>query len=69
VPAPVEYDDGEIGGMMIGRGTEVLGENLPQCYFVQIYSSAPTSQKPQFKFLSSSLIFIVVYKHFLFHDF
>jgi hypothetical protein len=33
VPAPVDYDDGEIGGM-IGRGLEVLGENLPQCRFV-----------------------------------
>jgi hypothetical protein len=33
VPAPDDYDDGEIGGM-IGRGTEVLGENLPQCRFV-----------------------------------
>jgi hypothetical protein len=31
VPDPGDYDDGEIGGMMIGRGTEVLGENLPQC--------------------------------------
>jgi hypothetical protein len=34
VPAPGDYDDGEIGGMMMGRGTEVLGENLPQCRFV-----------------------------------
>jgi hypothetical protein len=33
VPAPCDYDDGEIGGM-IGRETEVLGENLPQCRFV-----------------------------------
>jgi hypothetical protein len=33
VPAPDDYDDGEIGGM-IGRETEVLGENLPQCRFV-----------------------------------
>jgi hypothetical protein len=33
VPALGDYDDGEIGGM-IGRGTEVLGENLPQCHFV-----------------------------------
>jgi hypothetical protein len=29
MPAPGDYDDGEIGGMMIGRRTEVLGENLP----------------------------------------
>jgi hypothetical protein len=28
VSAPGDYDDGEIGGMMIGRG------NLPQCRFV-----------------------------------
>jgi hypothetical protein len=33
VPAPGNYDDGEIGGM-IGRGTEVLEGNLPQCHFV-----------------------------------
>jgi hypothetical protein len=32
VPAPGDYD-GEIGGMMIGRETEVLGKNLPQCRF------------------------------------
>jgi hypothetical protein len=31
VPAPDDYEDGEIGGM-IGK---VLGENLPQCRFVQ----------------------------------
>jgi hypothetical protein len=34
VPAPGDYDDGEIGGMMIGKETEVLGENLPHCSFV-----------------------------------
>jgi hypothetical protein len=34
VPAPGDYDDGEIGGMMIGRETKVFGENLPQCRFV-----------------------------------
>jgi hypothetical protein len=33
VPAPGDYGDGEVGGM-IGRGNEVLGENLPQCRFV-----------------------------------
>jgi hypothetical protein len=33
VPAPGDYDDGEIGGM-IGKGTEVFGENLSQCRFV-----------------------------------
>jgi hypothetical protein len=32
-PAPDDYDDGEIGGMMAGE-TQVLGENLPQCRFV-----------------------------------
>jgi hypothetical protein len=35
VPAPGGYDDGEIGAMMIGRGTKVLGEKLPQCHFVR----------------------------------
>jgi hypothetical protein len=33
VPAPGDYDDGEIGGM-IGKGNLILGENLPQCRFV-----------------------------------
>jgi hypothetical protein len=32
VPAPGDYD-GEVGGI-IGRGTEVLQENLPQRRFV-----------------------------------
>jgi hypothetical protein len=27
-------DCGAIGGIKIGRGTEVLGKNLPQCHFV-----------------------------------
>jgi hypothetical protein len=29
VPAPGDYDDGEIGGMI-----EVLGESLPHCRFI-----------------------------------
>jgi hypothetical protein len=29
VPAPGDCEDGEFGGMKIGRGAEVLGENLP----------------------------------------
>jgi hypothetical protein len=33
VPAPGDYDDGEIGGM-IGRGNRIIGENLAQCRFV-----------------------------------
>jgi hypothetical protein len=33
VPAPSDYDDGEIGGKT-GKETEVFGENLPQCRFV-----------------------------------
>jgi hypothetical protein len=34
VPAPGDYDDGEFGGMKIGRETEVLGEHPPQGHFV-----------------------------------
>jgi hypothetical protein len=34
VPTPGDYDDGEIGGIMIDRETEVLRGNLPQCRFV-----------------------------------
>jgi hypothetical protein len=34
-PQMIDDDDcGAIGGMRKGRGTEVLGENLPQCHFV-----------------------------------
>jgi hypothetical protein len=33
VPAPGDYDDGEIGGT-IGKEAEVLGEKLPHCRFV-----------------------------------
>jgi hypothetical protein len=29
-----DYEDREFGGMIIGRGPEVLGETLPQCHFV-----------------------------------
>jgi hypothetical protein len=34
VPAAGDYDDGEIGGRMTCRETEVFRENLPQCRFV-----------------------------------
>jgi hypothetical protein len=31
----IDVDDyGAVGGMKIGRGNEVLVENLPQCHFV-----------------------------------
>jgi hypothetical protein len=42
VLAPGDYDDGEFGGMKIGRGTEVLGENLPQRHFVRHKTRART---------------------------
>jgi hypothetical protein len=38
---PRMIDDGDceaIGGIKIGRGTEVLGESLPQCHFVHYKS-------------------------------
>jgi hypothetical protein len=34
VPVPGDYDDGEIDGMMIGRGNRSTRKNLPQCLFV-----------------------------------
>jgi hypothetical protein len=35
VSAPGDYDDGEIGGMMIGRGNwSTLRKPAPQCRFV-----------------------------------
>jgi hypothetical protein len=30
----IDDDYGAVGGMRIGWGTEVLGENLPHCHFV-----------------------------------
>jgi hypothetical protein len=34
VPAPCNYDDGEFGGMKIGRGNRSTRRNLPQRHFV-----------------------------------
>jgi hypothetical protein len=34
VPAPGDCVDGEFGGKNIGRGNEILGENLPRRHFV-----------------------------------
>jgi hypothetical protein len=34
----VDDECGIVGGMRIGRGTEVLGENLPQRHFVHYKS-------------------------------
>jgi hypothetical protein len=34
VPAPGDYDDGELVGRRLVGKTEVLGENLPQRHFV-----------------------------------
>jgi hypothetical protein len=31
---PAMIDDDKCGAVVIGRGTEVLGVNLPQCHFV-----------------------------------
>jgi hypothetical protein len=33
-PAPGEYEDGEFGGMMIGRGNRSTRKKLPQSHFV-----------------------------------
>jgi hypothetical protein len=30
----IDDECGAVSRMRIGRGTEVLGENLPQCHFV-----------------------------------
>jgi hypothetical protein len=34
VPAPGDCEDGEFGGMKIGRGNRIHGENLPQRLFI-----------------------------------
>jgi hypothetical protein len=45
VPAPGDYDAGEIS-RMIGRETEVLGENLPQCLYVHHKRLMLTGREP-----------------------
>jgi hypothetical protein len=39
VPVPGDYDNGEIGRMMIGRETEVSGENCPNA---ALFTTNPT---------------------------
>jgi hypothetical protein len=34
VPAPGDYDDGEFGGMMIGKGNRGTWRKPAQCHFV-----------------------------------
>jgi hypothetical protein len=29
-----DHECGAVGGMRLGRGNKILGENLPQCQFV-----------------------------------
>jgi hypothetical protein len=46
VPAPGDYNDGEIGGM-IAREAEALGENLPQYCFVHHKPHMPARMRTQ----------------------
>jgi hypothetical protein len=48
VAAPGDYDDGEIGGMMTGRGNRSTWRKLPQCRFVhqKLHMPARTRTRP-----------------------
>jgi hypothetical protein len=49
VPAPGDYNNGEFGGMKIGRETEILGENLPQPHSVHHKSHLTKPGQPRGK--------------------
>jgi hypothetical protein len=59
-----DYDDGEIGGMMIGKGNRSIRKNLPQCRFVHHKSHVlpgtqpgPRGEKPATSYLSYTTVF------------
>jgi hypothetical protein len=46
VPAPDDYDDEEIGGIMIGRGNRSTREKPPQCRVVHRISHMLPGREP-----------------------